>query len=149
MGKEARLETQMLAIFLFYDKSDVVQARISPPDFKHVNCVLNEGDHWVLFDMDAAGLSHHVYKIKDGAALIRNLKRLESLTHLVCVDIGERKRRKWLPWCINTCHQQIVRMCGLDVGWSVTPKGFYNKLIKHNGRRNFDIILRWQRGKVC
>lgn len=142
----APIQTQMLAIFLFYDKSDVVQSRISPKDFKHVNCVLNDGSGWVLFEHDATGLWYRQYKINDGSALIRNLKRIESLTHLVCVDIGERKKRAWWPWVIDACHQQIIRMCGLDIGWSFTPKGFFKKLIKYNGKTNFDIILRWNRG---
>ncbi len=136
----------MIALFLFYDMANGKQAWMAfSKKFRHCNVITYDGKHWVLIDMDRLGIHTRVLDAKSATALMRGLKKIKYLTAMVCVEIDKPKRISWKPLWGRTCNELCRYATGVDTGLTFNPIGLYKKLLKYNGKRNYEILDAWRR----
>ena len=140
----------MIAFFLFYNFSSGVQARLAfSKEFRHCNIITYDGDHWVNTEFDSSGIIIRVLDVPRGRALIRGLKTIQSLMAMVIVDISDRKKVAWKPWWVRSCNELDRYLSGVDIGFTFNPRHLYNKLLRYNGKRNYQILHAWRRAWDC
>ena len=136
---------QLIAIFCFYNISTGIQAKLSFSNtFKHCNIITYDGVVWLATEFDDTGIHTQTINARTGAALLRGMKTIQSLTAMICVSIGQRTSIKWKPYFVRSCNELDRYISGIDVGFTFNPKHLYNKLIKYD-HTNYDILYRWVR----
>lgn len=136
----------MIAIFLFYNISNGVQARLAfSKTLRHCNIITFDGAHWVNYEMDSFGVHTRVLEVKDAAPLLRGLKHIKELTAMVTVEVFDRARHPWFPWWVRSCNEFNRYIGAVDIGFTFNPRHLYSKLLKYNGRRNYEILQHWRR----
>jgi hypothetical protein len=136
----------MIALFLFYNHSTGIQAKLAfSKEFRHCNIITFDGEAWVNVEFDSCGLITRVLNVPSGNSLIRGLKSIKMLTAMVVVDIANRKKVCWKPFWVRSCNEIDRYASGIDVGLTLNPRHLYNKLLRYNGKRNYEIIHAWRR----
>lgn len=136
----------MIAYFLFYNYSTGVQANLAfSKEFRHCNVITFDGENWVNVEFDATGILTRVLDVNDGWSLIRGLKTIKVLTAMVVVDINERKKVAWKPFWVRSCNELDRYVAGIDLGFTFNPRHLYSKLLRYNGKRNYEILYAWRR----
>ncbi len=136
----------MIAYFLFYNEANGPQAWMGfSKEFSHCNIITFDGAHWVNFEMDKFGIHSRVLDVSSARGLIRGLKTIKGLTAMVCVEVGEPKAIRWKPWWVRSCNELGRYLSSVDVGFTFNPRHLYHKLLKYNGRRNYEILYAWRR----
>ena len=136
---------QLIAIFCFYNISSGIQAKLSFSDtFKHCNIITYDGCIWLATEFDHTGIHTQKINARSGAALLRGMKCIQSLTAMVVVSIAQRATITWKPYLVRSCNELDRYISGVDVGFTFNPKHLYNKLIKYD-HTNYDILYRWVR----
>jgi hypothetical protein len=136
----------MIAIFLFYNQSNGVQARLAfSKTFKHCNIITYDGDYWVNYELDSYGVHTRVLEVKEGVALIRGLKIIKELVAMVVVWIDKRARFGWKPWWVRSCNEYNRYVGAVDIGFTFNPRHLFSKLLKYDKKRNFEILQLWRR----
>lgn len=136
----------MIAYFLFYDYSTGKQAKLAfSKEFRHCNIITYDGEAWVNVEFDSTGLLTKVLDVPSGNALIRGLKSIKMLTAMIVVDIGERKKVLWKPLWGRSCNELDRYVSGVDIGLTFNPIHLYRKLLRYDGKRNYEILYAWRR----
>jgi hypothetical protein len=136
----------MIAIFLFYNFSSGIQAKLAfSKTFKHCNIITYDGSHWVTYELDSLGVHTRVLAVKEGASLIRGLKVIKELIAMVTVWISTRATFKWSPWWVRSCNEFNRYIGAVQIGFTFNPRHLYNKLIKYDRIRNYEVIQHWRR----
>ncbi len=136
----------MIAIFIFYDVSTGIQAQLAfSSEFRHCNIITYDGEYWIAHEFDSSGFITRGLKVLSGEALVRMLRVIKSASAIVTVDIGQRPRHRWTPFVVRSCNEIDRYIAGVDIGFTFNPRHLYNKLLKYNGIRNYQILTHWRR----
>ncbi len=136
----------MIAIFLFYNISNGVQAKLAfSKTFRHCNIITFDGSHWINYELDSFGVHTRVLHVKDGVALIRGLKIIKQLVAMVTVWIVNRARFDWKPWWVRSCNEYNRYVGAVDIGFTFNPRHLFSKLLKYDKKRNYEILQLWRR----
>lgn len=84
-------------------------------------------------------------KCKSINSLIKNLHIIPECISVISVNVYERCKVKWKPFLIRSCNEVCRYVSGVDIGLTLNPRHFYNKLLKYNHKRNYEILSEWRR----
>lgn len=136
----------MIAIYLFYNISNGVQARLAFSNtLRHCNIITYDGSHWVNYELDSYGVHTRVLKVNNAVGLIRGLKMIKELTAMVVVWIDKRARFRWTPWWVRSCNEYNRYIGAIDIGFTFNPRHLFSKLLKYDKIRNYQILELWRR----
>lgn len=136
----------MIALFLFYDVSEGKQSRLSfSTEFKHCNVVTYNGKDWLLYKLESQGVRTKVLHVKSAPRFIKHLKAFKPLIAMITVVINKPHHFVWRPCWIRSCNEFNRYVASVDIGLTFNPKHLYNKLIKCDRIRNYEIIQHWRR----
>lgn len=138
--------TESIAIFIFYNIASGVQAALSfSKTFKHCNVVTYDGKDWILVDFDRTGMLMRCIKCHDGSQFVRSLRLLKEVISVISVNISKRHSVCWKPWWVRSCNEICRYVSGINLGFTFNPMHFYTKLLKYDGKRNYEILSHWRR----
>ena len=134
-------------MFVFYDASHGKQAKLAfSKDLIHCNVLIHEQrSAWLMLMFERTGLHMRILRAADEKSLIDNLPKLKSVSAIISLEIVQRKRFAWSPWWARSCNEVSRYGAGVDIGFTYNPRHLYSKLLKYNGRRNYEIISHWRR----
>jgi hypothetical protein len=136
----------MIAIFLFYNISNGIQAKLAFSDtFRHCNIITFDGSNWINYELDSLGIHTRVLDVKQGVALIRGLKSMKELVAMVTVWVEKRARMSWKPWWVRSCNEFNRYIAAVDIGFTFNPRHLYSKLLKYDKIRNYEVLQHWRR----
>lgn len=113
--------------------------------FKHVDVYIFDGSQWTGFRMASDGITYAVSGFENGRDLLIEAKKLEHVEAILGVDLAERAHFGWSGLTIPMCNELCRALTGIDVGFTWSPRHLYNKLLKYDQKRNFEIFYRWRR----
>lgn len=96
-------------------------------------------------DFDQYGFVLRTVKVTQASDFIRNLKRNETISAIITVEVGERKRNPWRLYLVRTCNEFARYVTGIAIGLTFNPVHFYNKLLRYDNKRNYRILSQWRR----
>lgn len=144
--KPEEKHVDLLAIFIFYSVANGIQSNLAfSKEFKHCNVATFDGSDWVLVDFDHTGLLTRLIKCKDGAELIKRLPIIKEVSATMSVNISQRVKKIWTPWWVRSCNEISRYSTGVDIGFTFNPAHLHSKLLKYNGKRNYQILSQWRR----
>lgn len=136
----------MISIFLFYNSSNGVLARMPiNEDFKHVSIVTFDGDVPFYLTLNQFGLAVNRLKVRDLGRFLTKMRGQPTVTAYLACDCDVRVVRPWRPFFIQTCNEVCRVVSGLDIGVTLTPAHLFKKVLKWDGKRNFQILSAWRR----
>lgn len=135
----------MIAIFLFYNKAHHKISYLSTKHFRHCDIFTFDGQYWIHSSLTLDGIRQRVYPNQPGGKLLAKLQRIASLTALVSIYVDKKKVLPWKPVMIWSCNELTRYISGVDLGFSLTPRDLYNKLLKYGNSRNYEILSVWER----
>ncbi len=136
----------MIAIFLFYNYSNGIQAKLAfSKTFKHCNIITYDGEFWVTYELDQHGVHTRVLDAKDGVALLRGVRIIKQLISTITVYIDNPTRFNWKPWWVRSCNEFNRYIASVDIGFTFNPRHLYSKLLKYDKKRNYEILQHWRR----
>lgn len=136
----------MIAIFLFYNKAEGKQTRWNTnKEFKHCHIMVNNGGGYILFELSSKGIDHHVVPAKQPVTILRNVKKMDSLIASICVWREAPANMKWRPLMVRSCNELCRLVAGVDIGFTYDPIHLYRKLLKYDGKTNYQILDAWRR----
>lgn len=135
-----------IAIFLFYNESRKPNFFTPFSRYKHCCVILFKGDSWVLFKWGKKGLVYKILQTKSGKKILQSFKKLNTLISMVVVEINKPIEFPWRPLITFTCNEMCRYVSGIDVGFTVSPRHLYKKLLRYNKKNtNFKVIYKWMR----
>lgn len=136
----------MIVFFLFYNYASGKQAKLAFSDeFKHCNVITFDGEIWLGMDFDYQGLQTRKIQVKSVLSLVRAVKHISTLSSMLVADIGLREKISWKPWIVRSCNEFARYASGIDVGFTFNPKHLYNKMLRYDTKRNYEILYSWRR----
>lgn len=140
----------MIVTFVFYNKSYGKQAKLAfSKELVHSNIVIDNGKSLTMLMFERSGLIIRPVYRKAGASVIKELIKLlpknDKVSAIVNIEIHFRKKFLWFPWWARTCNEVCRYGSGIDIGFTFNPRHLYSKLLKYNGKRNYEIISQWRR----
>jgi hypothetical protein len=136
----------LIAIFIFYKKSQGIQARLSfSEEFKHCNVITFDGTDWVMIDFDSTGLLTRRINCKTGSQLIRSIRVIQDVTAIISVEVKKRVKIKWKPFLVRSCNEISRHATGIDINFTFNPIHLYKKLLKYRNLRNYEMLSHWRR----
>lgn len=136
----------MIAIFLFYNISNGVQAKLAfSKTLRHCNIITFDGQSWVNYEVDSYGVHTRVLEVCQAVSLIRGLKTIKQLSAIITVWVETRTYLPWKPLWVRSCNEFNRYISAVDVGFTFNPRHLYSKLIKYDKKRNFEILQKWRR----
>lgn len=135
----------MLTIFVFHNRTRhrIMNLFTFSRKFKHVDAYTFNGKQWIGFRMSSDGITYTISE-GEGRNLVEEAKKLPDVEAIIGVQIDKRAHFPWRPLTIPMCNEFARLISGVDTGASWNPRHLYNKLLKYNGRRNFEIFYRWR-----
>ena len=138
--------SDLIAIIIFYNKSEGPSARLAFSDeFKHCNTITYDGRDWIMAEYLPSGILTRVIHCEDGAKLVDRLRIIPEATAIISLGISPRAEVNWFPWWVRSCNEVCRYVSGADTGFTFNPVSLYRKLIKFDGKRNFQILSHWRR----
>lgn len=135
----------MLAIFLFYNKAEGWQHHLAfSKEFQHCDVAIYNDTHWVLMRLGKNGIEYRVLKTQDAERMILRLRTIKEVSAIIACDIKPIEFF-WRPFIPYTCNEITRFMTGIDIGFTFNPRTLYNKLLRYDGRRNYEVIHAWRR----
>ena len=136
----------LIAIFIFYSIASGAQACLSfSRDLKHCNVVTFDGVDWIVLDFDRSGLITKRCKVSSGSRFVELLKINQDVSAVISVQVNARTSFTWSPWWVRSCNEVCRYASGVDIGWTFNPTSLYNKLLKYDKKRNFEVLSAWRR----
>lgn len=136
----------LIAIFIFWKISAGIQSLLSfSKEFKHCNSIIFNGKDWIMIDMDSKGFLMRKINFTDGSKLIDSLKKIETVTSVVSVEVQGRHKVMWKPYYIRSCNEVCRYASGVKLGLTFNPRHFYNRLLRFDKRTNYEILSAWRR----
>lgn len=136
----------MIAIYLFYNESSGGKPLLyTTKDIKHCNVICFDGRDYVIFECQKMGIGFRKINSRSTLSLMRNIRRIKSLTHMYAVHIKEPHELKWFPFWIRSCNELCRFVSGIDLGLTLNPTHLIKKLLKYNNKRNYEILYQWSR----
>lgn len=136
----------MINIFLFYNKAYGLQRHFAMgSELKHCDLICYDGKAWVLFQFSNKGLEFETLRVTNVQSLLKNLPLIKELAELIVVDVERKKAFPWRPLWVRSCNELCRYLAGVDIGFTLNPRQLYKKLLKYNGKRNFQVIYAWRR----
>jgi len=136
-----------LAIILFHNKSNIFWTRFLR-DYKHVSCVCFDDYNWINFDCawPLSRINYAILKPIPIEELLNGFRQNPTISSYVCMDIDDAVYiRRWYGLMINSCVEFVKRITGINVGFTLTPKGLLKKIICNHAKNNYRIINLWER----
>ena len=144
--RSTKAPVPVLAVFVFYKIANGAQARLAFSDeFKHCNVITYDGRDWIMLDFDRTGLLTRRLRCDNADRLLRSLRVVQEVSAVVCVDIADRTKTMWKPWWVRSCNEVSRYACGINIGFTFNPIHLYRKLLKYNGKTNYEILSAWRR----
>ena len=113
--------------------------------FKHVDVYANNGTGWVGFRLSSSGLTYAMTGQISGDDLTRLACEAHTAEAVIVADVGEPAKFKWCPLTIPMCNEFARLISGVNIGFSWSPRHLYNKLLRYDQTRNYEIIYKWRR----
>lgn len=136
----------MIAFFLFYNHGEGKLSRFSMSDeFRHCNVMTFDGSMWNLWTWTPRGINIRPAQVKSVDALFRTMRLMSSLTACIVVEIYKPHLFKFSPFGVHSCNELSRYVTGVDIGYTLTPKHLYKKLLKYGKIRNYTILKEWRR----
>ena len=139
----------MLAIFVFHNRTRhrFMNLFTFSRDFKHVDVYIYnvQFNMWIGFRTGRDGITYSLSNIEDSSKLINKLSEIKEINHIIGVQIRYRAYFPWIPLTIPMCNEFARMITGINVGFTWNPCNLYNKLLKYDGKRNYDIFFTWRR----
>ena len=136
----------MIAVFIFYSKATGIQSNLAfSKEFKHCNVITFDGQDWIMLDFDRTGLLTRKIYCKDGRQLIKSLPVCKDISATISVNIDQRQKVAWKPFWVRSCNEISRYATGVAIGFTFNPLHLYKKLLKFNGRRNYQLLSHWRR----
>ena len=138
----------IIAIFVFYNISDGIQSKLSfSKEFKHCNTITFDGRDWIALEFDKTGIVTKRVYTTNAESLLKHLPMIPEITAIICVRVAARHISKWSPWWVRSCNEVARYASGVDIGFTFNPVHLYNKLLKYNQLRNYEILSHWRRSE--
>lgn len=136
----------LLAIVIFYNKSEGPSSRLAFSDeFRHCNVITYDGRDWVMVEYLPSGIITRVIHCESGVRLVNRLQLIPEATAIMALSINPRAKVRWFPWWVRSCNEVCRYVSGVDTGFTFNPVSLYRKLIKYDGKRNFQVLSHWRR----
>jgi hypothetical protein len=136
----------MITVFLFYNQANGAQRHFAfSKDMKHMDTITFDGSDYVLTRFDPEGIMTRVLHPPNMPRLIQGLKTIPELSAMVVCYINTLHQFKWVPITIFSCNELSRYIGSVDIGFCFNPIHMYNKLIKLDNKRNYEIIHLWRR----
>lgn len=135
----------MIALFLFYNKTNGFQSIFSTKGIKHCNIICYDGQDFIMFALEEHGIGFRRIKAKSTLKIMRNIKVIETLIGMIVVNVDEPKKIPWKPFWVRSCNELCRYVSGVDIGFTFNPTHLINKLLKYNNKRNYQILSSWSR----
>ena len=134
----------MIATFIFSNKSTGILSKLSNKEFKHVNLSLYDGKHHYQISYTKYGIELKLLKHRPKKAF-DIYKRQHSTTAVISIDLNQPVINKWRPLLIQSCNELSRKFSKINLPFSLSPRGLYNKLLKYDKNRGYTILAHWRR----
>lgn len=136
----------LIAIFLFYNVSNGIQSFLAfDQNLKHCDTIIYDGKDWILLAMDTTGLNMRRIKCPSGVQLLQRLPLMPELSGLISVHVESRHKVLWKPLWTRSCNEVCRYTAGIDIGFTFNPRHLWSKILKYNGKRNYQVLSAWRR----
>lgn len=136
----------MICFFLFYNKSLGIQRHFAiGSELKHCDVICYDGESWICLQSSSRGVEYRLMDIKKVERMLNHLAIIPELIEIIGVDVETRARFPWRPWWVRSCNEFCRYVSGVDIGFTLNPRHLCKKLLKYDGKRNFQIIYAWRR----
>lgn len=136
----------MLCFFLFYDKANGVQRHFAfgTPE-KHCDLICYDGKTWLMFQFSSKGIEFVQIKVTTVTRLLEHLPVIPELVQIVGIEVERKTCFPWKPFWVRSCNELCRYLSGIEIGFTLNPRHLLKKLLKYNGKRNFQVIYAWRR----
>jgi hypothetical protein len=136
----------MIAFILFYNKANGIQRHFAwNSEYKHCDVICHDGESYILFQFSSKGIQYRTIRVKNVESMLRHLRVIPELVGIVAVEVERAHCFPWFPWWVRSCNEFIRYLIGIDIGFTLTPRHMIKKLLKYNGKRNFQVLYAWRR----
>lgn len=115
----------MKALVVFYDPDETRLQWLLKPGFRHVFCVLDDGEHWVIFD--ARDGRPYVKALRESAFNLTEFYNEQGYT-VVETEMGTKPLTA--PLAIANCVGLVKCMCAIKAPFVLTPYQLFRHLTK-------------------
>jgi hypothetical protein len=136
----------MLAIFVFHNKTRhrIMNLFTFSKSFKHVDIYVKQKE-WIGFRMTRNGIEFAMSGYENGRYIVNGAIEQPNVEAILCLDIHGRAEYPWIPLTIPMCNEFSRYLSGVDISFSWNPRNLYNKLLKYDHKRNYEIFFQWRR----
>lgn len=136
----------MKALILFYDQAHGKHVKYAfSKDFRHCKVITHVNNHFISIESDKSGIYAKHLDHKSIHGVIDYHKQSTNLSAYLYLDLLKDNPLPWFPFWIRSCNEVCRYVTAIDIGFTFNPKHMYNKILKHNGLRNYRIIDAWRR----
>lgn len=136
----------MINFLLFYNTGYGKQSRMTfHEEFRHCDIITFDGDFYLWLSWNNKGIETRRVKATSCTSLIRALRIIPELTALIVADCDVRVNTWYCPLVVRSCNEFARYVSGLDIGFTLNPQHLYKKVLKYQGKRNFQILRAWRR----
>jgi len=136
----------MIAFFLFYNKANGKQRFFSfGDDLQHCDVICFDGKVWIGFQFSNKGIDFAQVKVTKVSRLLKHLPIIPELVTIIGIDVERKTVFPWKPFWIRSCNELCRYLTGVDIGFTLNPRHLLKKLLKYDGKRNFQVIYAWRR----
>lgn len=136
----------MICFFLFYNKARGVQRHFAfRSRVKHCDCICYDGKTWILFQFSDKGVEFESIKVTTVGRMLEHLPIIPELVTIIGVEVEREQCFPWKPFWVRSCNELCRYLTGVKIGFTLNPRHLLKKLLKYNGKRNFQVIYAWRR----
>lgn len=136
----------MIVFFLFYNKARGIQRIFSfGSELQHCDVVAYDGKAWIGFQLSSKGIDFELIKVTRVDRFLQHLKIIPELVTVIGIDVERKNSFPWKPFWVRSCNELCRYLAGIDIGFTLNPRHLLKKLLKYNGKRNFQVIYAWRR----
>lgn len=136
----------MIAFFLFYNKATGKQRFFSFGDeLQHCDVICYDGKTWLGFQFSNKGIDFASIRVTKVSKLLKHLPIIPELVTIIGVDVERTKVFPWKPFWVRSCNELCRYLTGVDIGFTLNPRHLLKKLLKYDGKRNFQVVYAWRR----
>lgn len=136
----------MIAFFLFYNKARGIQRAFSFGSiYQHCDVICYDGKTWLLFQFSSKGIEFQSIRVTTVSRMLEHLPLIPELVSIIGVDVDRENCFPWRPFWVRSCNELCRYLTGVEIGFTLNPRHLFKKLVKYNGKRNFQVIYAWRR----
>jgi hypothetical protein len=142
------LPLSSINIFIFYNNSDVAPIWLVGNEFKHCGVIVYDGNFYSIVEFNSYGI-HLMSAFSESGFSVKWLDDLmktnECISAYVICAVNKRIKNRWFPLWVKSCNEISREVTNVDIGFTFNPIHLYKKLLKYNGKRNYEILRAWRR----